>query len=163
MLNMDQVFESNRISFVEVSELLVNDYLDMVNDYENVNRFIGGKQKTYTSEQERKWVQKKLEEKALVFSMLEKKSGAFIGNIELMDVKNASGELGIAITAVKQNAGYGTEAILAMIEYGTQQLGLKRVFLRTNPQNNRAIHVYQKCGFKEYDRTDEHVFMELNR
>ena len=54
---MDQVFESNRISFVEVSELLVNDYLDMVNDYENVNRFIGGKQKTYTAEQERKWVQ----------------------------------------------------------------------------------------------------------
>jgi hypothetical protein len=69
---MDQVFESNRISFVEVSELLVNDYLDMVNDYENVNRFIGGKQKTYTAEQERKWIQKKLEEKAPVFSMLEK-------------------------------------------------------------------------------------------
>lgn len=87
MLNMDQVFESNRITFVEVSELLVNDYLDMVNDYENVNRFIGGKHKTYTAEQERKWVQKKLEEKALVFSMLEKKSGAFIGNIELMDVR----------------------------------------------------------------------------
>ena len=65
--------------------------------------------------------------------------------------------------AALSNAGYGTEAILAMIEYGTQQLGLKRVFLRTNPQNNRAIHVYQKCGFKEYDRTDEHVFMELNR
>lgn len=48
MLNMDQVFESNRIGFVEVSELLVNDYPDMVNDYENVNRFIGGKQKTYS-------------------------------------------------------------------------------------------------------------------
>jgi diamine N-acetyltransferase len=80
-----------------------------------------------------------------------------------MDVNNSSGELGIAITAVKQNAGHGTEAVLAMIEYGTQQLGLKRIFLRTNPQNSRAIHVYQKCGFKEYDRTNEHIFMELNR
>ena len=40
---MKQVFESSRISFVEVSEQLVNDYLTMVNDYENINRFIGGK------------------------------------------------------------------------------------------------------------------------
>ena len=82
---MKQVFESSRISFVEVSERLVEDYLAMVNDYENVNRFIGGKHKAYTEEQEREWVRKKLEEKALVFSMLEKKSGEFIGNIELMD------------------------------------------------------------------------------
>ncbi len=160
---MNQVFESSRISFVEVSELLVNDYLDMVNDYENINRFIGGKQKTYTAEQERKWVQKKLAEKALVFSMLEKKSGEFIGNIELMDVNNSVGELGIAITAAKQNTGYGTEAVSAITEYGTRQLGLNRVFLRTNPQNTRAIHVYQTCGFKEYDRTDEHVYMEFCR
>ena len=162
-MDMDQVFESSRISFVKVSELLVNDYLDMINDYENVNRFIGGKHKTFTEEQERKWVREKLEEKALVFSMLEKKSGEFIGNVELMEVNDSVGELGIAITAAKQNAGYGTEAVLAVTEYATRRLGLKRVFLRTNPQNGRAIHVYKKCGFKEYDRTDEHVYMESVR
>ena len=163
MIHMKQIFESDNISFVEVSECLVNDYLTMVNDYENVNRFIGGKHKSYTAEQERKWVQEKLEEKAFVFSMLEKKSGEFIGNIELMDVNNSVGELGIAITASKQNAGYGTEAVSSITEYGFRQLGLKRVFLRTNPQNSRAIHVYQKCGFKEFDRTDEHIYMEFNR
>ena len=38
---MKQVFGSSRISFVEVSESLIPDYLVMVNDYENVNRFIG--------------------------------------------------------------------------------------------------------------------------
>ena len=160
---MKQVFESDHISFVEVSEQLVNDYLTMVNDYENVNRFIGGKHKSYTAEQERKWVQEKLEEKAFVFSMLEKKSGEFIGNIELMDPTDSEGELGIAITAKMQNVGFGTEAVIALTEYAMHQLGLKRVFLRTNPQNSRAIHVYQKCGFKEYDRTDEHIYMEFNR
>lgn len=163
MTKTNQVFESNRISFVEVSECLVHDYLDMVNDYENVNRYIGGKHKTIMEEQERAWVQEKLEEKALVFSMLEKKTGEFIGNIELMDVNNSVGELGIAITAVKQNAGYGTEAVLAITEYGLRQLGLNRVFLRTNPHNSRAIHVYQRCGFKEYDRVGDHIFMELCR
>ena len=149
---MNQVFESSRISFVEVSELLVNDYLTMLNDYENVSRFIGGAHKTFTAEQELKWVRKKLEAKAPVFSMLEKKSGEFIGNIELMDVDDHAGELGIAITAAKQNSGYGT-----------RQLGLRRIFLKTDPGNSRAIHVYQKCGFKEYDRTEDHVYMESDR
>ena len=160
---MKQVFESKRISFVEVSEQLVKDYLTMVNDYENVNRFIGGKHKTITEEQELKWVHEKLEENTPVFSMIEKKSAEFIGNIELMDVNDSVGELGVALTAAKQNSGYGTEAVSATTEYGFRQLGLKRIFLRTNPDNSRAIHVYQKCGFREYDQTDEHIYMELIR
>lgn len=158
---MKQIFESCRISFAEVSEKLVKDYLIMVNDYENVNRFIGGKHKSFTEEQELEWVHEKLQEKALVFSMIEKKSGEFIGNIELMDVHDAAGELGIAITAAKQDSGFGTEAVSALVEYGTRKLGLKRIFLRADPQNSRAIHVYQKCGFKEYDRTDAHICMEI--
>ena len=99
---MKQIFESENISYVEVSETLVRDYLDMLNDYENVNRFIGSKNKSYTEEQERQWVQKKLDEKAVVFSMIDKKNGEFIGNIEMMDIHDSEGELGIAITARKQ-------------------------------------------------------------
>ena len=157
---MKHIFESDRISFVEVSEYLVNDYLTMVNDYENVSRFIGGKKKSFTVEQELQWVQEKLEEKAMVFSMIEKTSGRFIGNIELMDPDDSEGELGIAITAEMQNLGFGTEAVIAFTEYVMNQLGLQRVFLRTNPDNKRAIHVYEKSGFCEYKRTDEHVYME---
>ena len=65
---MKQVFESERIRFVEVSELLVRDYLIMVNDFENVDRFIGGRHETYTEDMEVRWVRKKLAEKAPVFS-----------------------------------------------------------------------------------------------
>jgi diamine N-acetyltransferase len=157
---MKTVFESERISFVEVSESLIGDYLVMVNDMENVNRFIGGSHEPYTEEKEIRWVNKKLAEKAPVFSMIEKNTGEFIGNIELMDVSDTEGELGIAITAAKQEQGFGTEAVTALTRYGLDQLGLSRVFLRTNPANSRAIHVYEKCGFREYDRSDEHVFME---
>ena len=160
---MEQILESDNIIFVEVSEELVKDYLVMVNDYENVNRFIGGKKKSFTEEQEISWVQAKRMEQAPVFSMLEEKSGEFIGNIEFMNVTDSEGELGIAITAEKQDKGYGTEAILAMIEYGMDQMGLTRIFLRTNPNNARAIHVYEKCGFREYKRTEDHIFMETLR
>ena len=158
---MKQIFESENIRFVEVNELLVEDYLVMVNDYEHVNRFIGGKKKTFTEAQEIEWVKKKQEEKAIVFSMIDKKSGAFIGNIEMMDIQDDSGELGIAITADKQDKGFGTEAVKAMTAYGMEQLGLKRVYLRANPENSRAIHVYGKSGFREYKRTEDHVYMEI--
>ena len=161
--NMKILFESDHISFVEVSELLVKDYLGMVNDYENVNRFIGGKKKAFTEEQERTWVREKLEKKAPVYSMIEKKSGRFIGNIEFMGLTDSEAELGIAIIGEMQNQGFGTEAVSAMVQYGFDHFGLKRVFLRTNPDNGRAIHVYQKCGFVEYDRTDEHLSMEIIR
>ena len=158
---MEKVFESGNILFVKVSELLVKDYLDMVNDIEHVDRYIGGWHEPFTEEQEITWVQNKLEERAPVFSMLEKKSGEFIGNIELMNPKDSIGELGIAVTAKKQDRGYGTEAVQAMVRYCFDYLGIRRIVLRTNPDNHRAIHVYEKCGFREYDRSDEHVFMEI--
>ena len=160
---MIQVFESDRISFVGVSELLTDDYLIMVNDYENVSRYIGKRRRQLTAEDEIGWVRKKLEEKAAVFSMIEKKTGDFIGNIELMDSSDSVKELGIAITAKKQNMGFGTEAVGAVVEYGFGILGLQKIILRANPENRRAIAVYKKCGFTEYNRTAEHIFMEISR
>ena len=154
------IFESERILFVEVSEDLAEDYLTMVNDFEHVNRFISGKHRAFTLENEFAWVRDQLEKKAPVFSMIEKKSGQFIGNIELMHPSDTEAELGIAITGEKQDKGFGTEAVLALTDYARNQMGLQRVFLRTNPQNARAIHVYEKCGFREYKRTEEHIFME---
>ncbi len=158
---MKQLFESERIRFVEVSEELVPDYLRMVNDLEHVGRFIGRRTEPVSEEKERKWVREKLDEKAVLFSMIEKSSGAFIGNIELMDFTETEAELGIAITAAKQELGYGTEAIRAVTDYAFDQLVLKRVFLKVYPDNARAIRVYEKCGFREYDRTEEDVFMEI--
>lgn len=48
-----------------------------------------------------------------------------------------------------------------MIEYGVQTLGLKRIFLKVYSNNERAIHVHEKCGFVKYDATDEDIFMEI--
>ena len=159
---MEVVFESENMLFVRVSEALLGDYLVMVNDIERVGRFIG-RREPCSEEEERAFIRGRLERRAPIFSMLEKKSGAFIGNIELMDVKGDTGELGIAITAGMQDRGYGAEGIARIVEYGFGELGLKRVFLKAYPDNARAIHVYEKCGFREYDRTDEDVFMEITR
>ena len=158
---MNTIFESKRINFVEISKDLVKDYLIMINDIENVDMFIGGYHDPYTEEQELNWVKEKHNEKACIFSLIEKETGEFIGNIEYMNLKDGTAELGVALTARKQNQGFGTEAILALLKYGKETLGLKRVYLRTNLNNFRAIHVYEKCGFKEYDVKEDHRCMEL--
>lgn len=158
---MNVIFESENVRFAEVSELLIPDYLAMVNDHERVGRFIGERTEPYTAENEVKWVRGKLAEKAPVFSMLEKKSGAFIGNIELTDIRDGVGMLGIAITAAQQDKGFGTEAVAALLRYGFERLGLRRIWLKAYPFNARALRVYEKCGFREYDRTEKDVYMEV--
>ena len=160
---MTTVFTSENIRFVRVSEELVPDYLAMVNDWERVGKLIGSRRDPISEEKERRWVQKKLAEGAALFSMLEKDTGAFIGNIELMDIADGAGELGIAVTAAMQDKGYGTEAVRAMVDYGMDTLGLRRVFLKVFPDNARAIRVYEKCGFREYDRTEDDVFMGVTK
>ena len=157
------LFSSENIDFAEVSEELIPDYLVMVNDIEHVERFIGPRREPLTTADEIGWVRRKLAEKAAVFSMLERKSGDFIGSIELMDATDTEAELGIAITAAKQNMGYGTEGICRILEYGFRELGLKRIGLKAFAFNVRAIHVYEKCGFRTYERTEEDVYMEIMR
>ena len=161
MLNI--LFFSENIDYAAVSEDLLQDYLVLVNDYQRVGRFIGREDKRTSPEKELQWVRKKQEEKAALYSMIERKSGDFIGNIELMDLTDTEAELGIAITAEKQDLGYGTEAIRRILEYGFRELGLERIFLKAYPGNARAIHVYEKCGFRTYDRTETDVCMELDR
>ena len=60
-----------------------------------------------------------------------------------------------------QNKGYGKEALKRSVEYGFDNLGLTRIYLSVYANNPRAVHVYEECGFKEYDRTDVDIFMEI--
>lgn len=47
--------------------------------------------------------------------MIEKKTNEFIGNIEIMEINNNIGEIGIAITRKKQDKHLGQEAIKRLI------------------------------------------------
>ncbi|MBO4535331.1 MAG: GNAT family N-acetyltransferase [Clostridia bacterium] len=160
---MKVIFRSARIDFVEICEDLIPDYLVMVNDKEHVDRFFGGSDRIYTAEDEHKWLASKLAEQAPVYSMIERESGRYIGNIELRDMHDKEAELGIALTYAMQDKGFGTEAVTALNAYGFGSLGLDRIYLRASPTNHRAIHVYLKCGYREVRRTEDHVYMERNK
>ena len=160
---MDVLFESENILFVRPSLDLIPDYLEMVNDIDRVARFIGERREPYTEEEERSYMQSKMDQHATMFSMLERDTRQFIGNIEFMNRKGDEAEWGIVMTYKMQNKGYGTEALKRSVEYGLGELELRRIYLAVYADNPRAIHVYEKCGFREYDRNDVDVFMEAVR
>lgn len=158
---MEKVFESERIIFIKPEMDLIPDYLKMVNDIENVAKYISDRREPYTEQEEYDYMKDKLDNNAMMFSMIEKESGKFIGNTEFFNIKGDEAELGIAITGGMQNKGYGREAINRMVQYGFCEGGFRRIVLEVYAANPRAIHVYEECGFTVYDRNDKDVFMEM--
>ena len=160
-MDMNVIFESENINYVRPSFDLVPEYLEMVNDIENVARFIGDRREPLSEKDEIDYIKDKMDNDATMFSMLEKDTREFIGNIEFFNRTFDAAEWGIVITTKMQNKGYGKEALMRSVEYGFNELGLNRIFLSVYADNPRAVHVYEKCGFKEFKRDDVDIFMEL--
>lgn len=158
------VFESDRINFVKLSSKLVHDYLDMVNDIE-VQKFISHKRRIYNLDGELEWIKSKLEENAIIFSMIEKQTNEYIGNIEIMKISNNIGEVGIAITQKKQDRHFGQEAIKRLVDYAFNELNLNGLELNVYNFNSRGIKCYEKVGFviDGQGKTKEDIHMSLKR
>ena len=58
----------------------------------------------------------------------------------------------IMIDREVQNKGYGTEAIRLVLDEMKKRFGCTKVYLSTDPENARAIHVYEKIGFRSEHR-----------
>ncbi len=68
-------------------------------------------------------------------------------------------ELGIAIgDKAYWGRGYGREAIALLLDYAFRLVNARRVFLRVNSRNERAIRAYRACGFVEEGRLRQHVW-----
>ena len=69
-------------------------------------------------------------------------------------------EFGIAVHDDYQNQGIGTELTKFMLDIAERH-GLVKVTLEVFSENNKAIHVYEKCGFiKEGLLTNHYFFRE---
>ena len=163
-MNYEIIFESERISFVKLTEKLVQDYLDMVNDID-VQKYISRNRKKYKLNGELEWIKSKLEENAIIFSMIEKETNEYIGNVEIMEIKDNVGEMGIAITPKKQDKHYGQEAIKRFIEYAFNTLNLDGLELNVYNFNPRGIRCYEKVGFIKdgQGKTEEDIHMSIKK
>lgn len=82
---------------------------------------------------------------------IEVEDGTHIGTIGLhsVDYENRRAVLGIAIGEKDHwGRGYGADAICAVLGWAFGYLNLNRVGLSVYEFNQRAIHCYEKCGFR---------------
>lgn len=172
--NLKVVLESENIIYVVISEYLVEEYLKMINDI-NIQNKITCDVKTYTKEDELKWIKDELKSGEIQLSMIDKKTNKFIGNISLFHInkEEKTAELGIIITSDMQDKHYGTEAIKTMINYGFNDLNLNSVYLVVYSTNEKAINCYKKIGFRKYKEeknvaiidgmTVDDIFMKIEK
>ena len=159
-MELEKIFESNRIVFINLSELYIDDYIKMYTD-SNIQKSLFKKEYDYDTIIN--WIKKEINEKEKYsFSMIDKSTKEFIGNIEIVQKEEAA-EIMISITPSKQGKHYATEAIGSIIEFGQNELGISQYDLNVYKNNGKAVHIYKKAGFIEdgNNLTDDSIHMKL--
>ncbi|MBO8165029.1 MAG: GNAT family N-acetyltransferase [Brevibacillus sp.] len=115
-------------------------------------RRLTGTQRWFTKEQIYRYLEGKTQDTSSVLLLIAlRDTDEVIGDIALqqIDPANRSASIRIAINeSHHQGKGYGSEAMLLLMEYGFGVLNLHRIELNVFAYNERAMHVYEKLGFK---------------
>jgi RimJ/RimL family protein N-acetyltransferase len=75
-----------------------------------------------------------------------------IGHVGLegVDLRHRHGEIGIVIgDQGSQGRGYGRDALVTMMRFGFDTLGLHRIGIKARTDNERGLHLYRSIGFKD--------------
>jgi len=89
----------------------------------------------------------------LEYAVERKSDGQIIGRLSLRDIQgHSSARLGIRLGAEYVDEGYGTEALCLFLPHCFRTLGLQRLRLDVAAINRRAIHVYERLGFRHEGR-----------
>ena len=117
-----------------------------------------GREGPLTMAEEERWFaeyRQKIDEEIYAIEV----NGDHIGNVGLhwIDRANRKANVGIVIGEKERwSQGYGTDAMRTILRYAFQRVNLHKVNLDVLDYNDRAIRVYEKCGFvKEGIRRDE--------
>jgi len=75
--------------------------------------------------------------------------GNMIGWLTLRNINGEAGSsvLGIALDPTRMGIGYGTDALMAFLDYYFDVMGFKEMWLDVAAFNYRAMRSYEKCGF----------------
>lgn len=136
-------------------------FYEWMNDMD-VTDFTGATQRMYALPNEESWIQSITDNHEYVFSICLKEDDTLIGNISLMKIENINQtcELGIMIgDPSKRNQGFGTEAILLLLDYAFSYLNMHTIYLDYLFVNVRARRCYDKCGFQFVGKKRECIFL----
>jgi RimJ/RimL family protein N-acetyltransferase len=146
------VIPGKRIILCAIEREHLPNYVQWLNDPKVLEYF--GDYVPLSSVQETKWYEAMLEDQtARAFSI--EFEGRHIGGagFSQIDRRNASAEIGLFIGLPELwDQGLGSDALRALVRFGFEQMNLHRIYLRVFDGNERAIHLYEKAGFRPEGR-----------
>jgi RimJ/RimL family protein N-acetyltransferase len=155
-------FEGELIRLAPLDRGSISTYLSWFRDYD-VQRWVKVVV-PQTVEAETAWYEEATtSENAFTFGIHTLEDDRLIGNcgIFAIDHKNRSAELGIIIGEKDYwGKGYGTDAVLTLLNFAFGEVNLNRVYLRVFAYNQRAIRAYEKCGFQHEGTARQALFRE---
>ena len=86
----------------------------------------------------------------------------YLGTISLKDISlvNKTAEYAISMRRAAWGQGNALEASKLLLDKAFCEYGLHRVFLTVFADNDRAIHLYEKCGFKKEGQLRKHIYKD---
>lgn len=121
---------------------------DMINDDE-IERMMWGYSFPVAKHQQLKWIENLASEKSTFRAMIDV-DGTAIGTVILSDIDMRSGTAEIHIKLAKaseRRKGYGTDAVIALLQYAFEELRLNCIYCKVKEDNIASQKMFQKCGF----------------
>ena len=143
--------QGHKIYLRKARESDLDDFYLYLQDSERA--YLAGEQREFTREEIATWIKKISGSNSdrIDLMMCLKQTNEFLGEVVLnfIDSINRSASIRIGISGAQHRGkGYGSEAIILMLRYGFNILHLHRIELSVYDINPRAIHVYEKIGFR---------------
>lgn len=93
--------------------------------------------------------------------IVENTDDEMVGLVELVEINtiHRNAEFQIIITPEFQGKGYAMALIDRALNYAFTILNLHKVYLHVAIDNEKAIHLYQKCGFIEEGHLVKEIFI----
>lgn len=147
---------------VYLSPMNSDDYLkytEWLNDFE-ITKYLDRHALIQTIDNEKEWLNNQKKDQCTL-AIIDKNTDRLIGNIGFMHIDNINrtAELGIFIGDKDYlSRGYGSEAIMLILDFGFNYLNLNNIMLKALDFNKRAIKAYEKCGFKIFGTWNECIY-----
>lgn len=123
------------------------------NLYDPETRRLTGTQRHFTKEGIAAYIERKQQDDSCILLLIVlRHNNQPIGDVALQDIDsmNRNCNIRIALSAKEHTGkGYGSEALKLLLNYGFGILNMHRIELNVFDYNGRALHVYEKLGFKQ--------------
>lgn len=88
-------------------------------------------------------------------------SNEYLGTISLKNysARDRNAEFAIGLCKAAQGKGIGKAATKKVLQMAFKEWGLKRVYLNVLKHNERAIQLYEHCGFKYEGKFEKHLYI----